>query len=651
MVEAGALSKRLRKRLIGASDGFDLNSESADMQIGFYGLFSHLFIKQLREKVRRGMKGAARRGTCVGKLGLGFTRRICRDANGQVVRRPDGRPRHTPCWDPETKPYRAEMFDLFVHKSWSPYRIAKRFNQFRVDGSNGWTGTSIKNLLAGIDAIGIFVWNRCHVEYDYDAEKYIKVENPKSEWEIYKDPNLAIVPKELWRAAWLKLLRIRKEHPLTGKKWSRNQNSATTLFSGTLFCEYCGTELRLNRSAGKYKVMSCLSGSTGVHDCPLTTSKSTQIIEDCLLGFLNNCLLTPQTIADLVQRANAFLEQEARKPQINTAPLKAKVRDYQGRIKKLVQKVEKEPDETLCDAYHVRVKELQGEVNELKTTIRHAEMHNQEPPAPLDAERAQVFLADLRKLLNQEIPMAAEAIRALTGPIQIRQEKIPGRPGARWIATFAPDLNALLRKLAKDHKYPEAQTLATVPGDTQPVEVVIDKVPKYERLAPLFKQLRDNGASIQTIASAHQMAWEYVRQILQFVDTGQRPTWGSGKGIGTSRDNTEKYKKIAPQVVEMRAKKISFAKIAKELGIGDGTVRRAYDYGRPDAVREAAEQGETPCRGRYSHLSAEIFQNIRNLLGEGRKVKDIAQQLGCGVSTVYRVRRDMLAESGDDQAA
>jgi hypothetical protein len=247
--------------------------------------------------------------------------------------------------------------------------------------------------------------------------------------------------------------------------------------------------------------------------------------------------------------------------------------------------------------------------------------------------------------------MAAEAIRALTGPIQIRQEKIPGRPGARWIATFAPDLNALLRKLAKDHKYPEAQTLATVPGDTQPVEVVIDKVPKYERLAPLFKQLRDNGASIQTIASAHQMAWEYVRQILQFVDTGQRPTWGSGKGIGTSRDNTEKYKKIAPQVVEMRAKKISFAKIAKELGIGDGTVRRAYDYGRPDAVREAAEQGETPCRGRYSHLSAEIFQNIRNLLGEGRKVKDIAQQLGCGVSTVYRVRRDMLAESGDDQAA
>ena len=35
----------------------------------------------------------------------------------------------------------------------------------------------------------------------------------------------------------------------------------------------------------------------------------------------------------------------------------------------------------------------------------------------------------MRALLNQEIPMAAEAIRTLTGPIKIRQEPIPGRDG------------------------------------------------------------------------------------------------------------------------------------------------------------------------------------------------------------------------------
>ena len=67
------LSKRLKKRMIGASDGFDVNSPDWDVKITIYGLVSRLFIKGLREKVRRGMKGAARRGTCLGKLPLGFT--------------------------------------------------------------------------------------------------------------------------------------------------------------------------------------------------------------------------------------------------------------------------------------------------------------------------------------------------------------------------------------------------------------------------------------------------------------------------------------------------------------------------------------------------------------------------------------------------
>ena len=646
------LSKRLKKRMIGASDGFDVNSPDWDVKITIYGLVSRLFIKGLREKVRRGMKGAARRGTCLGKLPLGFTRQICRDANGEIVRRPDGRPRHEPCIDPATKPYRVEMFELFVHKGWSPYKIARHFNKLRVDGSNGWTSSSIKNLLAGIDAIGVFVWNRQRREYDYDLEKYVSIENPRSEWEVYKDPNLALVPKEVWRASWLKLLRTRKAHPLTGKKQSRNQNSATTLFSGTLFCEHCESELRLNRSAGKYKVMSCLSGSTGVHDCPLTASKSTQIIEDCLLGYIGDFVLTERVIEGLVEKGNAFLEQEARKPRVDTEPMKAKLRDYQGRTKKLVKKVEKEPDESLCDAYHARIKELQKEVNELRTAIREAEAHNQEPPEPLAVERAKVYLTDLRGLLNQEIPMAAEAIRTLTGPIKIRQEKIPGKRGARWIASFQPSLIALLRKAAGDNGYSDLPTLGAIPCEMHPTEVVIDKVPRYEELAPEFKQMRDNGASVESIAHAHGMSWQYAKQILKFADTGQRPNWGPGKKSGKGNANQLTYKDIASDVVHMRdEKKMSFERIAAIKGVGAATVRRAYDYGRPEAVREAAEQGTVPCRGRYSHLGEELFQEIRKMLRAGTKPKDVAATLGCGVSTVYRVRREMQVEAGEDQAA
>jgi len=647
-----SLSKRLNKRMIGASDGFDINSPDWDVKITIYGLVSRLFIKGLREKVRRGMKGAAGRGTCLGKLPLGFTRQVCRDANGEIVRRPDGRPRHKPCIDPVTKPFRVEMFELFVHKGWSPYKIARRFNQLKVDGSSGWTSSSITSLLEGADALGTFTWNRYRNEFNYEEEKYEKVENPKSEWVIYSDPNLALVTEELWQAAQRKLLQTREAHPLTGKKWSRNQKSASTLFSGTLYCGYCGAELRLNRSAGKYKVMSCLSGSTGVHDCPLTTSKSTQIIEDCLLGYLNSFIFTEERISELVEKANVYLEQEACKPRVDTGPLYAKVAERKARIKKLVTKVEQEPDEELCEGYHARIKEIQKEVNAFKAMISEAEAHNESPPAPLDAKRATVYLTDLRGVLNEEVPLAAEAIRTLSGPIKIHQEKVSGTPGARWIATFTPDLISLLRKLASKNAYPDGPTLAAVPSNARSVSIAIEKVPKYARLAPLFKQLSDNGASVQSIANLHGMSWEYADQIIKFAETGERPKWGSGKGGGKGKANRLIYKDIAPEVVRMRnVEEKPFEEIADILNVGIATVFRAYDFGCPDAVREAVEAGKMPRRGKSTRLGKQKHDQIRALLQDGKKDAEIATTVGCGKSTVGRVRRAMEAEAEGEQAA
>ena len=59
-------------------DDFDVRSALAVVHQG------------LREKVRRGMRGAARRGTCIGKLPLGFTRCVHRDDNGNIACDKDG---------------------------------------------------------------------------------------------------------------------------------------------------------------------------------------------------------------------------------------------------------------------------------------------------------------------------------------------------------------------------------------------------------------------------------------------------------------------------------------------------------------------------------------------------------------------------------
>ena len=56
--KSGTLSKRLGKRMIGASDGFDLSNPNSDILITVFGLVSRLFMRGLKEKVTRRNEGS-----------------------------------------------------------------------------------------------------------------------------------------------------------------------------------------------------------------------------------------------------------------------------------------------------------------------------------------------------------------------------------------------------------------------------------------------------------------------------------------------------------------------------------------------------------------------------------------------------------------
>ena len=294
----------------------------------------------------------------------------------------------------------------------------------------------------------MFIWNRTRPRIDPDSEKWIVIENPRSEWVVYYRPDLAIVPMEMWRAARRKLAAIRRASPITGRKRSRNQVSPTTLFSGTLFCEFCGSrdhgendgELKLIRSTPQYKQMGCLSGNKGTHGCSLTSSKSVKIIEEPagLFAWCDPHGSPSQGIGGQGQRRPGGGSPQAAG---ESSADESEGSNAGGEDQELVARVEDEPRKELCTAYDRRIKELQKEVNELLVKIRDAERQNRKPVKPLSLDKAMSYLSTLRETLNQEIPVAAEAIRTLTGPIKIRQEPIPGRSkGARWIATFSPDL-------------------------------------------------------------------------------------------------------------------------------------------------------------------------------------------------------------------
>jgi hypothetical protein len=535
---------------------------------------------------------------------------------------------------------------LFVEKCWSVYRIVKRFNALKVDGWEGWTDGGIKNLLRSASAVGVFIWNKTRREYDHEEEKWVKVKNPRKDWVVYHDPTLAIVPIGWFKEARKKLAATRRTSALTGRTMSRNERSATTLFSGTLFCASCNRELMLMRSAGKYKVMGCINGPAGKHGCQLTTTKSTRIIETCLLGYFQARLLTEDVVESLVSRANAFLAEEARKPLVSTAPLKASIREKERAIAKLFQRIEHQADKALAQAYEKRIADLQKGVNHLRDQLRAADAQNTPAPKPLDLAAVKALLPDLRAVLNQEIPAAAEAIRALTGQITVRQELIPGKTrGARWIATFSPDLLGWLRRAASDRDYPDSITLKYLCERNwitpEMVEVQLEHTPKYERLAQTIEEMVTRGAGVETVARALGVGWQTARESLEFARTGRRPvTKPSGKR--GNRSGPPKFIAHAHEVVRLHDKEqLTFESIAKRLKISKGTVTRACDHVRPEAVRAAAESVPRPQRARFSRLGPSAYERVRDGLMAGSHPQDIAAEVGCGVSTVYRIRKEM----------
>jgi DNA invertase Pin-like site-specific DNA recombinase len=92
-------------------------------------------------------------------------------------------------------------------------------------------------------------------------------------------------------------------------------------------------------------------------------------------------------------------------------------------------------------------------------------------------------------------------------------------------------------------------------------------------------------------------------------------------------------------------KQKSFSKIARLLGVSVDTVTRAYDHARPAAVREAAERGERPRRGRYSHLGPEVHERIREGFVADERPEDVARAAGCSVQTVYRLYSRMRSSA------
>jgi hypothetical protein len=540
--------------MIGASDSFDLHSELSKMKIMVFSIVSDLFLGSLRQKVRRGMEGAAERGTMLGKPPLGFTKRPAVDEYGRPRLGPDGLPIYELCIDEASAESRLLMFRMFVLELRSIGYIQRYFNENKIDGWEGWTTSAIRDLLRSPSAIGIFIWNKKRREFDEVTEEWMTIPNPGRKWKILRRPELRIVPIDLWKKARRRLGEIRRSCPKTGKKPSRNQVNPITLVSGLLECACCGDELKLIRSAGSERQMGSINGTQGLHGCQLRSSKSVRYVEEALLAYLRDRLLTESVVEQLVVRANQVLDEKALRPGPDLKPQRRLVDQLQKQIDRLVKRSAETDDEEVAREYSREIGRLRRERAPLVAALAEAEKHHRRAHARLDVQNAKRGLQKQRELLQGDVSAAAIGIRDLLGPVVIREEPTPGKANRRrWYASFQPRFACLLRSACPEG---EQEILDGLEGDVtaETVEILIDRVPRYERMGSDFLRLRNGGTSINAIASALGLAWGQVAEAIEFAETGKRPIFKSKTPLqrvpkGTFRPM--RYKEIAPDVRRM----------------------------------------------------------------------------------------------------
>ncbi|MEX2615679.1 MAG: recombinase family protein [Alphaproteobacteria bacterium] len=200
-----------------------------------------LFLKDLADKTRRGLRGRVEAGKSGGGNCYGYdvVRRLGSD--GQPVR---GERKINEC---EAGIVR-RIFNEYASGK-SPQAIAKQFNKESIPGpsNKAWGPSTIHGnpdrgtgILNNELYIGRLIWNRLRYIKDPQTGKRVSRLNPESEWIIQDVPELRVIDPDLWDKVKARQQSLRSNRK--GKKaagyWDRRR--PRFIFSGLMECGCCG---------------------------------------------------------------------------------------------------------------------------------------------------------------------------------------------------------------------------------------------------------------------------------------------------------------------------------------------------------------------------------------------------------------------------
>jgi site-specific DNA recombinase len=279
-------------RLITLSEG-----EVSELHVGLKGTMNALFIKDLAQKVRRGLEGRVRQGKSGGGLCYGYDVERQADARGEPVH--GGR---------RVNEAEAVVIGRIFREfsaGRSPRAIAMALNRDGIAGPHGrtWGPSTIygnwrrgTGILNNELYIGRLVWNKQRYIKDPNTRKRVARLNPEKAWIVHSVPDLRIIDAALWQR--VKKLQVESRGVVGLDSPSLRPEKARQpvyLLSGLLKCGVCG--------GGFSKVSQQHYGCSTARDrgtCSNSLTIRRDVVEASVLSGLKTHLMHPDLVKEFI---------------------------------------------------------------------------------------------------------------------------------------------------------------------------------------------------------------------------------------------------------------------------------------------------------------------------------------------------------------
>jgi len=418
--------------------------EVNELHIGLKGTMGALFLKDLADKTRRGLRGRVEAGKSGGGNSYGYDVKKQLDGAGNPIR-------GDRTINEEQAGIVKRIFNAYA-KGQSPRAIAKELNAENITSPSGkgWGPSTIHGnrkrgtgILNNELYIGRLVWNRLRYLKDPDTGKRVSRMNPSGDWVIHDVPELAIIGQDTWDQ--VKARQVTQSINTNSKSagfWDRKR--AKHLFSGLVKCGSCGGGM-VNINAKRVGCANARNKGT----CDNKRTMRRDKLEHLVLDGLRNNLMDEKLFETFCKAYTS---------KINN--LRMKKNATLNAAKSELGKIDREQDklvDAICDGVPAsKVKDRMIELEERQHELENLIANTNEEPVLIHPNMAGVYkdkVASLTEALNDASRRheAVDVIRGLIDQISLTPVEKDG------VATMAIDLHGALAgilTLATESKRP-----------------------------------------------------------------------------------------------------------------------------------------------------------------------------------------------------